>query len=119
TQQRILQLVRRRSHHRQARPPVQKIAIVGESSAKLPIRDLPIVHIPVDETLQLLQILDLKESPLRHASGGLRQRVRRVKLFVIHFVPILAAQVIFWINPEQVGNVSIKSVIDIELARVY
>ena len=118
SQQRGLELVGRRAHEGEARPPVQEVAVVGEAAAEFAVRDLPVVDVPVDEALEIAEIFDLQKGPLRHA-GGRRGSVNGgPRLLVIHLVPVLAAQVVLRIDAQQIGDVGVEAVEDVELPRV-
>ena len=69
-QQRVLDLVGRGAHEGEARPPVQEVAVVGEAAAKFAVGDLAVVDVPVDEALEIAEILHLQKGPLRHAGGA-------------------------------------------------
>jgi hypothetical protein len=98
-----------------SRPPVQEVAVVRQPPAELAIGDLPVVDVPVDQAIEVAEIGRLQERPLRHPRRRLRQRERRLDLFVVHLIPVLAAEVVGRIDTQQVGDVGVDPIEDIQL----
>ncbi len=65
-----LDFVRRGAHEGEAGPPLGEVAVVGEAAAEFAVRDLAIVDVPVDEALEVAEIFNLQEGPLRHAGAA-------------------------------------------------